>query len=224
MREYVSGLFLILDSRKYTDDLAFIGISPFEGQQTIVVKGGNRETSTRGKALDIGNAIKAKLYKRHHYYLTESEIVESFSFLKSDLTTIVLFQILLAVLKQTYFLAERQFFFSLYNSLLDINISKDVERAQLGIFLLIMKVLNFYDILEFPITCQICGNTIYQGNFDFLGFYCEKHKANNGSEFSLFTNTTRIDFLKTVLKDLLNVTVTFNPVIATLSLDQTQED
>ena len=56
MREYVSGLFLILDSRKYTDDIAFLGISPFEGQQTIVVKGGNRETSQRGRALDIGNA------------------------------------------------------------------------------------------------------------------------------------------------------------------------
>lgn len=215
MREYVSGLFLILDSRKYTDDMAFLGISPFEGQQTIVVKGGNRETSRRGKALDIGNAIKAKLYKRHHYYLTESEIVESFSFLKSDLTTIVLFQVLLAVLRQTYYLPERQFFFSVYNSLLDMNLSKDVERVQLGLFLLIMKVLNFYDILEFPLTCQVCGNNIYQGNFDYLGFYCNDHKAKGGNEFSLFTNTSRIDFLKTMLKDLLNVTVTFNPEGAT---------
>lgn len=195
--------------------MAFLGISPFEGQQTIVVKGGNRETSRRGKALDIGNAIKAKLYKRHHYYLTESEIVESFSFLKSDLTTIVLFQVLLAVLRQTYYLPERQFFFSVYNSLLDMNLSKDVERVQLGLFLLIMKVLNFYDILEFPLTCQVCGNNIYQGNFDYLGFYCNDHKAKGGNEFSLFTNTSRIDFLKTMLKDLLNVTVTFNPEGAT---------
>ena len=211
MREYVSGLFLILDSRKYTDDIAFIGISPYEGQQTIVVKGGNRETSRRGKALDIGNSLKAKLYKRHHYYLTESEIVESFSFLKSDLTTIVLFQILLAVLKYTYYLPERQFFFSVYHSLLDMNLAKDVERAQLGLFLVIMKILNFYDIVVFPITCQVCGTPTYQGNFDFLGFYCNEHKAEKGTDFSLFTNESRIDFLKTMLHELLNITVTFNP-------------
>ncbi len=211
MREYVSGLFLILDSRKYTDDVAFLGISPFEGQQTIVVKGGNRETSRRGKALDIGNALKAKLYKRHHYYLTESEIVESFSFLKSDLTSIVLFQILLAVLRQTYYLPERKFFFSVYNSLLEINQSKDIERTQLGLFLLTMKVLNFYDIVSFPLACQVCESNIYQGNFDYMGFYCEEHKAIGGTSFSLFSNESRIDFLRTMLKELLNVTVTFNP-------------
>lgn len=211
MREYVSGLFLILDSRKYTDDIAFLGISPFEGQQTIVVKGGNRETSRRGKALDIGNALKAKLYKRHHYYLTESEIVESFSFLKSNLTTIVLYQVLLAVLRHTYYLPERQFFFSVYNSLLEMNQSKDEERAQLGLFLLIMKILNFYDIIEFPLMCQVCESNIYQGNFDYLGFYCTEHKAAQGTDFSLFSNVARIDFLRTMLQELLNVTITFNP-------------
>ena len=213
MREYVSGLFLILDSRKYTDDIAFLGISPFEGQQTIVVKGGNRETSRRGKALDIGNALKAKLYKRHHYYLTESEIVESFSFLKSDLTSIVLFQILLSVLRHTYYLPERKFFFSVYQSLLEMNEAKDYERAQLGLFLLIMKILNYYDILEFPLVCQVCGTTMYQGNFDYLGFYCNDHKAARGTDFSLFSNTERIEFLRTMLKELLNVTVTFNPEV-----------
>jgi len=211
MREYVSGLFLILDSRKYTDDIAFLGISPYEGQQTIVVKGGNRETSRRGKALDIGNALKARLYKRHHYYLTESEIVESFSFLKSDLTSIVLFQILLAILRHTYYLPERKFFFSVYQTLLELNQSKDLERAQLGLFLLIMKVLNFYDIISFPLTCQVCENNIYQGNFDFLGFYCTDHKAAHGTDFSLFSNEERIDFLRTMLQELLNVSVTFNP-------------
>lgn len=211
MREYVSGLFLILDSRKYTDDIAFLAMSPYEGQQTIVVKGGNRETSKRGKALDIGNALKARLYKRHHYYLTESEIVESFSFLKSDLTSIVLFQILLAILRHTYYLPERQFFFSVYKTLLELNQSKDLERAQLGLFLLIMKVLNFYDIIAFPLTCQVCENNIYQGNFDFMGFYCEEHKSAHGTAFSLFSNAERIDFLRTMLQELLNVTVTFNP-------------
>lgn len=211
MREYVSGLFLIVDSRKYTDDIAFLGISPYEGQQTIVVKGGNRETSRRGKALDIGNAIKAKLYKRHHYYLVESDIVESFSFLKSDLVTIVLLQILLAVMRHTYYLPDRKFFFSVYNSLLEMNEAKDVERAQLGIFLVIMKTLNFYDILQFPLTCQVCGSKMYQGNFDFLGFNCPDHLAKDGTPFSLFTDESRIEFLKTMLKELLNVQVTFNP-------------
>lgn len=211
MREYVSGLFLILDSRRYTDDIAFIGISPYEGQQTIIVKGGNRETSHRGKVLDIGNALKAKLYKRHHYYLTEAEIVESFSFLKNDLTTIVLYQILLAILKYTYYLPERQFFFSVYKSLLELNESKDVERAELGLFLVIMKVLNFYDIVAFPIICQVCNKGTYQGNFDYLGFYCDDHKAKGGTDFSLFTSRSRIDFLRTMLKELLNINVTFNP-------------
>lgn len=211
MREYVSGLFLILDSKKYTDDIAFRGISPFEGQQTIVVKGGNRETSRRGKALDLGNTIKAKLYKRHHYYLTEAEIVESFSFIKSDLVTIVLFQILLAVLKHTYFLPERSFFFSLYQSLLELNEAKDVERAQLGIFLLIMKVLSFYDVVSFPFTCHICGVHTYQGNFDYLGYYCNDHKAKEGTDFSLFSNEDRVAYLSLILKDQLNITLSRHP-------------
>lgn len=208
MREYVSGLFLILDSRKYTDDTAFLSISPYEGQQTIVVKGGNRETSKRGKVLDIGNSVKAKLYKRHHFYLTEAEIVESFSFLKSNLNTIVLLQILLTILKKTYYLPERQFFFSVYKSLIELNESRDAERADLGLFLVIMKILNFYDILEFPITCQVCGNNIYQGNYDFLGFYCNDHKAKEGTDFSLFSTNTRIQFLREMLKELLNISVT----------------
>jgi len=211
MREYISGLFLVLDSRKYTDDIAFLAMSPYEGQQTIVVKGGNRETSQRGRALDIGNALKARLYKRHHYYLTESEIVESFSFLKSDLTSIVLFQILIAILKHTYYLPERKFFFSVYQSLLEMNEAKDVERAQLGLFLLSMKILSFYDIVDFPLSCQICNTNIYQGNFDFMGFYCTEHKAKNGTDFSLFSNVERIEFLKTMLHEFLNITVTFNP-------------
>ncbi len=208
MREYVSGLFLILDSRKYTDDIAFLSISPYEGQQTIVVKGGNRETSKRGKVLDIGNSVKAKLYKRHHFYLTEAEIVESFSFLKNNLATIVLLQILLAVLKRTYYLPERQFFFSVYKSLIELNESNDVERADLGLFLVIMKVLNFYDIIEFPLKCQICNTNVYQGNFDYLGFYCNEHRAANGTDFSLFTTNSRIEFLRTMLRELLNLPIT----------------
>lgn len=212
MREYVSGLFLIVDSRKYTDDIAFIGISPFEGQQTIISKGGNRENSRRGKALDIGNALKVKLYKRHHYYLTEADIVESFSFLKSDLTTIVLFQILLAVLRHTYYLPERKFFFSVFQSLLELDQSRDLERAELGVFLIIMKILNYYDILEFPLTCQVCHKNIYHGSFDYLGFSCDEHATNNtGTSFSLFTNEQRVAFLETILRDLLGITITFNP-------------
>jgi recombinational DNA repair protein (RecF pathway) len=212
MREYVSGLFLILDSRRYTDDVAFLSISPYEGQQTIVVKGGNRETSRRGKVLDIGNTIKAKLYKRHHFYLTEADIVESFSFLKRNLTTIVLFQILLAVIRHTYYLPERQFFFSVYNSLLEFNQSNDLERAELGLFLLIMKILNYYDVCTFPFICQVCGNAVYEGNYDYLGAYCNEHKSRIGTPFSLFSAKSRIDFLRIILKELLNITVTFNPV------------
>ena len=54
---------------------------------------------------------------------------------------------------------------------------------------------------------------MYQGNFDYLGFYCNDHKAARGTEFSLFSNTERIEFLRTMLKELLNVTVTFNPEV-----------
>jgi hypothetical protein len=214
MREYVSGLFFILDSRKYTDDIAFLSISPFEGQQTIIVKGGNRETSKRGKSLDIGNTIKAKLYKRHHFYLTEADIVESFSFLKRHLTTIVLYQILLTVLKHTYYLPERQFFFSIHHTLLELNESGDLERAELGLFLLIMKILNYYNVCTFPIVCQVCSKITYKGNFDYLGFYCDEHMAKNGQEFSFFSTKERIDFLKTILLDSLSIKVTFNPAVA----------
>jgi len=127
----------------------------------------------------------------------------------------VLFQILLATLRHTYYLAERKFFFSVYQSLLELNESHDLERAQLGLFLIIMKILNFYDLVSFPLTCQVCGANMYQGNFDFLGFYCDEHKAKNGTDFSLFSNKERIDFLKTMLQEFLNVTVTFNPGVIT---------
>lgn len=209
MREYVSGLFLILDSRKYTEDMAFLAISPYEGQHTIIVKGGNKETSRRGKSLDIGNAIKAKLYKRHHLYLTEADIVESFGFLKNHLSTITLLQILLTVLKHTYYLPERQFFFSVYQTLLELNEAADLERAELGLFLVIMKILNFYDLIEFPLTCTVCGVTTYQGNYDYLGFYCNDHKAQEGNDFSLFSVSQRSQFLQFFLKELLNITITF---------------
>lgn len=211
MREYVSGLFWILDSRRFTDDIVFDAISPYEGQQTIIVKGGSRGNSKRGKVLDLGNAVKTKVYKRHHYYLSESEIVESFSFLKNNLSSIVLFQILLTVLKRTYFMPERKFFFSVYRTMLELNESKDVERAELGIFLTIMKILNHYELLEFPLNCQVCASNLYQGNFDFLGFYCPDHLAENGTNFSLFSTRDRVEFLKIILRDLLNMRITFNP-------------
>lgn len=213
MREYISGLFLILDSRKYTSDLAYASISPYEGQQTIIIKGGNTRTSKRAGALDIGNAVKAKLYKKHHFYLTESDIVESFSFIKSSLSNIVLFQILLAVLHKTYQLPERKFFFSVYNSLLELEQSRDEERVELGLFLLTMKILNFYDILTFPIVCEVCGNNIYSGNFDMNGFFCDEHKAPIGSNFSLFTTKDRVDFLRFMLQELLNIRISFNPEV-----------
>jgi len=211
VREYISGLFIILDSRKYTSDLAFLSISPYEGRQTIIVKGGARSNSKRGKVLDTGNIIKAKIYKRHHYYLSESDIVDSFTFLKNNLSTIVLFQILLTVLKHTYYLPEKKFFFSVYKTLIELNESKDEGRAELGLFLLIMKILNHYDLREFPLKCLVCKENIYQGNFDYLGFYCDKHKAKRGVDFSLFSNRSRIDFLIIMLRDLLNIRITFNP-------------
>jgi hypothetical protein len=212
MREYVSGIFLIVDSRRYTEDMAFLSISPYEGQHTIIVKNGNSSTSRRGKVLDIGNSIKAKLYKRHHLYLTEADILESFSFIKNNLTTIFFFQVLLEVLKRTYYLPERNFFFSVYKTLIELNECRDLERAELGLFLLIMKVLSYYNVFEFPIKCQVCGSITYEGNYDFLGTYCGEHKADHGTNFNLFTTESRIEFLRMLLRNFLNITITFNPV------------
>src|SRR5262249_20820498 len=153
-----------------------IGISPYEGQRHVIVKRGNSGNSKRAKVIDLGNLVKAKIHQRHHWYLSEAEISNSFPYLKKDLRLIVLYQALLSVLKIAYVLPEKKLFFTLFSTLRDLEEEPSKERQELALFLLILRVLAHYELITFPFVCKVCGKKLYEGYFDGNTYYCEEHK------------------------------------------------
>jgi hypothetical protein len=213
MREYVTALLLIVDYHKYTEDIVFVGISPYEGQRHIIVKKGANGTSKRGKLIDLGNMIKAKIYQRHHWYLSEAETVESFAFIKKDLQLIVLFQALLAVLKIAYVVPEKKLFHIVNSTLRELKELDSHERQELSLFFLIIRVLAFYSLIEFPFRSSISGKKIYEGYFNGVNFYATDEKPDtNVAYFSLTESRSRFNFLKFLLKNLLNIEFDYSPV------------
>lgn len=214
MNEYVTSTLLIVDYKKYSTDVVFIGISPYDGQKYVVVKGGSNGISRRAKLIDLGNAIKAKIYQRNHWYLSESEPVNSFSFIKKDLNLIILYQALLAILKVAYVLPEKKLYFSIYNTLTAIPDIPDKEKRELSLFLLIMRVMAYYELTTFPFVCAVCNKRIYEGHYiPASGQYtCVDHKQPDSVRFSIKDHEGRISFLQFVLKHLLNIRFTYESI------------
>lgn len=209
MREHITALLLIVDYRKFTEDLVFVGISPYEGQRHIIVKKGNTGVSKRRKLVDLGNLIKVKIYERHHWYLSESESVESFSYIKKELSLIILYQALLAVLKITYVIPEKKLFYIVYSTLRDLKDEPTLDKQELSLFILIIRVLSHYSLLQFPFTCDVCGKKVYEGYFNGTSYFCNDHKPSRTEYFSIVNSHERFVFLKKVLKHLLNIDFKF---------------
>ncbi|WKZ29983.1 MAG: hypothetical protein QY314_04210 [Candidatus Dojkabacteria bacterium] len=213
MKDFVSSTFLTLDHRKYTNDIVIVGISPYDGQKHLIVKGGAKGISRRAQGLDMGNVIKAKIYQRHHWYLAESETIKTFSSIKSDLECIVLYQALMSLLKIAYVIPEKKLFSQIYMSLVAAEDEPIKERKELSLFLLAMRVLSHYDIAPFPFVCAHCGTKVYKGKLGFdVKYYCDEHASPNSMPFSIEDSVGRIKFLQFVLKTLLNIDFDYTPV------------
>jgi recombinational DNA repair protein (RecF pathway) len=215
MTDFISSTFLTLDHRKYTNDIVVVGISPYDGQKHLIVKGGAKGISRRAQGLDMGNLVKAKVYQRHHWYLAESETIKTFSSIKSDLECIVLYQALLSLLKIAYVIPEKKLFSQIYMSLIAAEDEPIKERKELSLFLLSMRVLSHYDIAPFPFACATCGKKVYKGTLGTdIKYYCAEHSSSSGMRFSIETSRGRILFLQFVLKTLLNIDFDYTPITA----------
>jgi len=212
MHEHISTTLFILDYKKYDRDTVFVGISPYEGQRYVIVKGAATGMSKRAFSLDIGNIIKAKIYQRNHWYLSESESTESFSYIKKHLTLIVLFQALLLILKQAYLVPEKKIYFAVIKTLKSLKELDNLERAEITLFLLILRVFSFYDLVEFPCNCSVCGKTAYTGSLGGTKWYCEEHAPKYALPYSFYKHESRVEILQYIFKQSLNISFTYTPV------------
>lgn len=213
MNEHISTTLFVIDYRKYDRDIVFIAISPYEGQKYVIVKGASLGPSKRAKIIDIGNIIKAKVYQRNHWYLSEAESFDSFSYLKQHLSLIVLFQALLTILKHTYMVPEKKIYNAVITTLQSLKEGNSLEKDEITLFLLILRVFAFYDLVTFPPICSVCAKTTYTGSLGGSAWFCEEHAPLGATPFSFHKHESRIEILQKLFKDSLNIRFIYSPLL-----------
>jgi len=195
MPRYFNAEFLILKREIYGNDLLLRAISPSEGNLALIVKNGANPNSRRGNMLDEGNLIAAKVYHKNHYYISEIELKENFSYLKTDLESIFYFRAILELLCQVYIYANKRFFYDVLKILKGCE--KLVDR-EYTLFALIIKIFVIYDILKYPLICSISGQKITEGYTNGITFFALNRKPENKEfkKFSLLTKRSRFKFIR----------------------------
>jgi len=151
MERYENTLGIVIKSQdRRESDLAVTILTPNLGKITVTAKGAKNIKSSRLGSLQLGNVIKAHLYKKGDYlWLSESTTVSQFLQQPKHLTQINLLFYFLEILNA--FIADNQQIPGVYQ--ISEKIIKAITENQLAQF--ISYEIEFIDILGFGLPQNI---------------------------------------------------------------------
>ncbi len=151
MSSYLNTLAIVINSRYVREsDLVVTLLTQSLGKITVTAKGAKNIKSSRLGSLQLGNIIKAHLFKKGDYlWLTESTTISQFLHSEKTLTQINLLFYFLEILN--LFIADNQQIDSAFN--ISQKIIEAITQNQFAQF--INNEIKFIDILGFGLPLEI---------------------------------------------------------------------
>lgn len=151
MEHYQNTLGIVIKTKTVKEsDISVTLLTPTLGKIVVLAKGARNIKSTRLGSLQLGNIIKANLYRKNNFlWLSESVTLSQFLHIKKNLTQLNLLFYILEIIN--YFVAENQDIPGIYQ--ISEKIIDAINRNRLASF--IKYEIEFIELLGFGVPPQI---------------------------------------------------------------------